>query len=183
DEEGLSEDDEDDDMDIEAEEEEQEEHPAPVDSVVVASTAADQALCAEETEPFESDESAATPLPHPAYRTTARIFIPASVPMPAWSDSEVVRLLAMSSPPASPLSLWSSPSPRIPFPPLPPILSPPSPVLSLAPPPSPIRSLGCQAAMIRLRAEAASSLSPPLQPPSASRREDRPEVTLPPQKR
>nr|GFB37281.1 reverse transcriptase domain-containing protein [Tanacetum cinerariifolium] len=47
--------------------------------------------------------------------------------MPAWSDSEVVRLLVMSSPPASPLSHWSSPPPQIPFPPLPPILSPPSP--------------------------------------------------------
>nr|GFA96680.1 hypothetical protein [Tanacetum cinerariifolium] len=71
-----------------------------------------------------------------------------------------------------------------PFPPLPPILSPPSPVLSLAPPPSPIRSLGYRAAMIRLRAEAAStSHSPPLQPPFASRREDRPEVTLPPWKK
>nr|GFA72231.1 hypothetical protein [Tanacetum cinerariifolium] len=70
----------------------------------------------------------------------------------------------------------------IPFPPLPPILSPPSPVLSPAPPPSPIRSLGYRAAMIRLRDEAAStSHSPPLQLPSVSRREDRPEVTLPPQ--
>nr|GFC56391.1 hypothetical protein [Tanacetum cinerariifolium] len=49
-----------------------------------------------------------------------------------------------------------------------------------APPPSPIRSLGYRAAMIRLRAEAASTSSPPLQLPSASRREDRPEVTLPP---
>nr|GEZ52686.1 hypothetical protein [Tanacetum cinerariifolium] len=126
-------------------------------------------------------------------------------------------LLAMSSPLASPLSLWSSPPSQIPFPPLPPILSPPSPVLSPAPPPSPIRSLGYRAAMIRLRAEAASTYhfpplpspfilsptrsdapssgttlllpisvstsSPPLQLPSASRREDRPEVTLPPWKR
>nr|GEW42779.1 reverse transcriptase domain-containing protein [Tanacetum cinerariifolium] len=88
------------------------------------------------------------------------------VPMPAWSDSEIVRLLAISSPPASPLSHWSSPPPRIPLPPLPPILSPPSPVLSPAPPPSPIRSLGYQAAMIRLRDEAASTSSPPLQLPS-----------------
>nr|GFC99520.1 hypothetical protein [Tanacetum cinerariifolium] len=61
--------------------------------------------------------------------------------------------------------------------------SPPSPVLSPAPPPGPIRSLGYRAAMIRLRDEAASPSSPPLQLPSASRREDRPEVTLPPQKR
>nr|GFC72233.1 hypothetical protein [Tanacetum cinerariifolium] len=44
----------------------------------------------------------------------------------------------MSSPPSSPLSPWSSPLPQIPFPPLPPILSPPSLVLSPAPPPSPI---------------------------------------------
>nr|GFC60186.1 hypothetical protein [Tanacetum cinerariifolium] len=98
-------------------------------------------------------------------------------------DSEIVRLLAMSSPPASPLSPWSLPSSQIPFLPLPPILSPPSPVLSPAPPPSPIRFLGYRAAMIRLRDEAASTSSPPLQLPSASRREDRPEVTLPPQKR
>nr|GFD54229.1 hypothetical protein [Tanacetum cinerariifolium] len=57
--EGSSEDDEDDDdMDIEAdEEEEEEEHPAPADSVVVASTAANQAPSVEETEPFETDES------------------------------------------------------------------------------------------------------------------------------
>nr|GEY72081.1 hypothetical protein [Tanacetum cinerariifolium] len=83
-----------------------------------------------------------------------------------------------------PLSPWSLPSPRIPFPPLPPILSPPSPVLSPAPPPSPIRSLGYRTAMIRLRAEATStSHSPPLQLPSASRRQDRPEVTLPPRKK
>nr|GFC37224.1 hypothetical protein [Tanacetum cinerariifolium] len=48
------------------------------------------------------------------------------VPMSAWSELEIVRLFAMPSPPASPLSHWSSPSPQIPFPLLPPILSPPS---------------------------------------------------------
>nr|GFA35339.1 hypothetical protein [Tanacetum cinerariifolium] len=176
------EDDEDGDMDVEADEEE--EHPAPTDSVVVASTTADQAPSAEETEPFQTDESAATPPPHPAYCMITRISIPASVPMPAWTDSEIVRLLAISSPPASPLSPCSSPPPQIPFPPLPPILSPPSPVLTPAPPPSPIRSLGYRAAMIQLRDEAAStSHSPPLQLPSASRREDRPKVTLQTRKR
>nr|GFA47738.1 hypothetical protein [Tanacetum cinerariifolium] len=174
DKEDSSEEDEDDEMDIEADEEE-EEHPAPTDSVVVAPTATDQAPSAEETEPFETDESAATPPPHPAYRMTVRISIPALVPMPAWTDSEVVRILAISSPPASPLSPWSLPPPQIPFPLLPSILSPPSPVLSLAPPPSPIRSLGYRAAMIRLRDEAASASSPPLKLPSSSRREDRPE--------
>nr|GFC60469.1 hypothetical protein [Tanacetum cinerariifolium] len=45
-----------------------------------------------------------------------------------------------------------------------------------APPPSPIRSLGYRAAMIRLRDEAASTSPPSTQLPSASRREDRPEI-------
>nr|GFA20448.1 reverse transcriptase domain-containing protein [Tanacetum cinerariifolium] len=125
---------------------------------------------------------------------------PDYIPGPEHADDEIVvegqpyaedaspiaqspELLAISSPPASPLSPWSSPPPQIPFPPLPPILSPPSPVLSSAPPPSLIRSLGYRAAMIRLRDKAASTSSPPLQLPSASRRDDRPEVTLPPQKR
>nr|GEZ72658.1 reverse transcriptase domain-containing protein [Tanacetum cinerariifolium] len=109
------EDDEDDDMYIEADEEE-EEHPAPADSVVVASTVADQAPSAEETEPFETDESAATPPPYAAYRMTARISIPALVPMPAWFNSEIVRLLSISSPPASPLSPWED-RPEVTLPP------------------------------------------------------------------
>nr|GFD53277.1 hypothetical protein [Tanacetum cinerariifolium] len=96
--------------------------------------------------------------------------------MPAWTDLEVARLLAISSPPASPLFPWSSPPPQIPF--------PPSPILAPAPPPSRIRSLGYRAAMIRLRDEATStSHSPQSQLLPASRREDRPEVTLPPRKR
>ncbi|GJZ15270.1 hypothetical protein Tco_0550947 [Tanacetum coccineum] len=174
----------DDDMDIKADDDE-EEHPAPVDSVVVALPATDQAPSAEETEPFKTDESAATPPPHPAYRVIARISIPAPVPTPVWSDAEVARLLAISTPLSSPLSPWSSPLPQIPY--------------------HPIRSLGYRAAMIRLRAEAAStSHSLPLPPPfilshtrpvapssgtppfhllSTDHREDRPEVTLPPRKR
>ncbi|GJX31196.1 hypothetical protein Tco_0241051 [Tanacetum coccineum] len=48
---------------------------------------------AEETEPFETDKSAATPPPHPAYCMTARITIPEPVPVPAWSDSEIVETL------------------------------------------------------------------------------------------
>ncbi|GJX13568.1 hypothetical protein Tco_0205326 [Tanacetum coccineum] len=69
-------DDKDDDMDIEADdEEEEEEHLAPTDSVVVALPATDQAPSAEEIEPFETDESVATPPPHPAYHVTARISI------------------------------------------------------------------------------------------------------------
>ncbi|GJT69114.1 hypothetical protein Tco_1028400, partial [Tanacetum coccineum] len=103
DEEGSSVDDEDDDMDIETDDEE-EEHPAPADSVVVALAATDQAPSAEEIEAFETDESTATPPPHLAYRVTAKISIPAPVPTPVWSDAEVARLLAISTPPLSPLS-------------------------------------------------------------------------------
>ncbi|GJW83750.1 hypothetical protein Tco_0156895, partial [Tanacetum coccineum] len=128
-----SEEDEDDDVDIEADEdEEEEEHPALADSVVVALPTTDQAPSAEETEPFKTDEFAATPPPYPAYHVTARISIPAPVPTP----------------------VWSSPLPQIPSLPLPPLpspslpLSPPLPVLSPAPPPSPIHSLGYRAAMI-----------------------------------
>ncbi|GJT34071.1 putative reverse transcriptase domain-containing protein [Tanacetum coccineum] len=138
DEDESSDDDEDEDVDIEGDEEEEEEHPTLSDS-----TAVDQAPSAEETEPFETDESAATPPPHPAYR--------------------VARILAIPTPPPSPLSLWSSPLPQIPSPPLPQISSPPLPVSSPVPvlspssPASPICPLGYQAAMIWLRVEAAST--------------------------
>ncbi|GJT59920.1 hypothetical protein Tco_1003453 [Tanacetum coccineum] len=146
----ADEEDEDDEMDVEIDEEAEEEHSAPAYPVVVALPAT--APSAEETEPFETDESAATPPPHPAYRMTARITIPEPLPVPAWSDSEVARLLAISSPPASPLSPWSSSPPQIPFP-----LSPPSPVYANHLP-SPIRSVGHRAAHLD-RAEAAATFS------------------------
>ncbi|GJV42804.1 hypothetical protein Tco_1427340 [Tanacetum coccineum] len=156
DEDESSKDDEDDDVDIEADDdEEEEEHPAPADSTSVALPAVDQAPSAKETEQFETDKE------------------------------KVERLLAMPTPPSSPLSPWSSPLPHIPSPPLPTILSPlpvspplpqisspplpvssPVPVLSPSPPASPIGPLGYRAAMIRLRAEAAStSHLLPLPPP------------------
>ncbi|GKD76096.1 hypothetical protein Tco_1334378 [Tanacetum coccineum] len=223
DEDESSDDDEDDDVDIEGDEEE-EEHPAPADSIDVALPAVDQAPSVEEIEPFETDEYAATPPPHPAYCVTARISIKDKTPISLPPREEVERLLAMPTPPSSPLSPWSSPLTQIPSPPLLPILSPlpvspplpqisllplpvssPVPVLSPSPPASPIRPLGYRAAMIQLRAEttstshslplpppiilshtrldAPSSGSPPLYLLSTDRRADRPEVTLPPQKR
>ncbi|GJZ47237.1 hypothetical protein Tco_0601069 [Tanacetum coccineum] len=174
-----SDDDKDEEVDIEADDKEEEKHPAPADSIIVALPTVDQAPSAEETEPFETNESAATPPPYPAYRVTTRISIPSLVPTLVSSDAEVARLLAISTPPSSPLSPWSSPLPQIHSPPLPPILSPlpqipspplpvssPVPVLSPPPPASPIRLLGYRATMIRLRAETAStSHSLPLPPP------------------
>ncbi|GJV78249.1 hypothetical protein Tco_1509833 [Tanacetum coccineum] len=172
DEDEPSDDDEDEEVDIKADDEEEEEHPAPADSTVVALPAIDQAPSAEETEPFETDESVATPPPHPAYRVTARISILAPVPTPVWSDAEVARLLAIPTPPPSPLSPWSSPLPQIPFPPLPPI---PSPSLPLSPP------LPVSAPLPASPIPPTSLL--PLLLPSTNRREDRPEVTLPPRKK
>ncbi|GKD97710.1 hypothetical protein Tco_1381607 [Tanacetum coccineum] len=156
DEDESSDDDEDDDVLIE-EDEEEEEHPAPADSTAVALPAVVNAPSAEETEPFETDESADTPSPHPAYRVTARISIRDEPPIPFWSDTE------------------------IPSPPLP--VSLPVPVISLAPPASPIRPLGYRAAMIRLRAEALStSHSLPLPPPIilSHTRSDAPSSGTPP---
>ncbi|GKE48493.1 hypothetical protein Tco_1479751 [Tanacetum coccineum] len=182
DEEGSSEDDEDDDIDMEADEdEEEEEHSAPANFVVIALPATDHVPSAEETEPFKTDESAATPPPHPAYRVTAMISIPALVRTPVWSDAEVAKLLAISTPPSLPLSPWSSPLPQIPSPSL--LQSPPSPVLSPTPPPSPILSLGYGAAMIWMRAKAAStSHSLPLPPPFilSPTRSDAPSSGIPP---
>ncbi|GJR41218.1 hypothetical protein Tco_1216902, partial [Tanacetum coccineum] len=75
-----SDDDDDDDDDVEEEEEdedkEEEEHLALADPVVVAFSF-DQDPFDEETEPFETNESATTPpsLPHHTYRVTARMSI------------------------------------------------------------------------------------------------------------
>ncbi|GKB34614.1 hypothetical protein Tco_0879556, partial [Tanacetum coccineum] len=187
DEDELSDDDEDDDVDIK-EDEEEEEHPAPANSTAVALPTIDHAPSAKETEPFEIEK--------------------------------VARLLAIPTPPPSPLSLWSSPLPHIPSPPLPLILLPlplslPLPISYPSLPAGPTYLLGYRAAMIRLRAEAPSTShlppphiilshtradtppsgtppllpillptsSPPLHLLSIDRRANRPEVTLPPQKR
>ncbi|GKB64591.1 hypothetical protein Tco_0920777 [Tanacetum coccineum] len=166
--ESSDEDEDDEDVDIKGDEVE-EEHPAPANSTAVALPAVDQAPSTEETKTFETDESAATPSPHPAYHVTARISIRDQPPTPFWSDTEVARLLAIPTPPPSPLSLWSSPLPQIPSPPLPPILSPllvspPLPVSS-PPPASHIRLLSYRAAMIWLRVEAPSTSHSLLLPP------------------
>ncbi|GKF86744.1 hypothetical protein Tco_0254571, partial [Tanacetum coccineum] len=131
--------DEDEDEDEEEEEEEEEEHPAPVDSVP------------------------------PVHRMTARISIRDEPSISLPPREEVERLLALTTPPLSPLTLLSSLLPQIPSPPLP--ASPPASVLPASPPASPIHPSGYQAAMIRLRAEtpstshplALNTSSPPLQ--------------------
>ncbi|GJS93316.1 hypothetical protein Tco_0800284 [Tanacetum coccineum] len=103
-------------------------------------------------------------LPSPAYRTTAKMSIRAQTPIPFPSKAKVDRLLAISSPPTSPLTSYSSPLLQIPSPPLPvssPLPISPSPLLA-----NHTHSLGYRAAMIRLRAESPSTSHPlPLPPP------------------
>ncbi|GJZ42285.1 reverse transcriptase domain-containing protein [Tanacetum coccineum] len=160
--------------DDEEDEEEEEEHLAPADSV--------------------------SP---PAYRTTARMSIRAQTPIPFPSEVEVDRLLAISTPPSSTLTLYSLLLPQIPSPPLP-ISSP----LPISPPPlpaSPTHSLGysrgiyghdegCCTIHLHPRTSPPSGTppllpiplptsSPPLLLPSTDCREDVLEVTLPPRKR
>nr|GEU96081.1 putative reverse transcriptase domain, ribonuclease H-like domain, aspartic peptidase domain protein [Tanacetum cinerariifolium] len=158
-------------------EDEEEEHPTPADSV--------------------------SP---PIYRVTSRMSIRDQPPTPFWSEAEIARLLAMPTPPPSPLSPLSSPLPLI-LSPLPQILSPPLPVSSPPLPASPTYPLRYRASMIRLRAEIPSTTtysprsetppsgtppllhiplptsSPPLLLPSTIHRVDVPKVTLSPKKR
>nr|GEU72627.1 hypothetical protein [Tanacetum cinerariifolium] len=119
DEEEASDDDEDDDIDIEGDE-----YLASADSTAVALPAVDHAPSAEETKPFETDESVATPPPHLAYHVTARMSIKPQTPISLPSNTEIARLIAIPTLLPSPLSLLSSPLPHIPSPPLP-LLSPP----------------------------------------------------------
>ncbi|GJX68564.1 hypothetical protein Tco_0304291 [Tanacetum coccineum] len=183
----------------EKEEASEEEHLAPTDSVVAP--VVDYVPSSEETEPFETDEYAATPPSPPAYRTTARISIRPEAPMHFPSEEEVERLLALPPPPPSPLIPLSPPSaeeclarclaaPALPSSQLPIVHHPYG-------RPNHVRApSGFKAAIGRLRASSPSIYhplhpSPPLPPPPSSlhitppvdRREDIPEAELPPRKR
>ncbi|GJS53716.1 hypothetical protein Tco_0627078 [Tanacetum coccineum] len=77
-------DDEDDDDDVKEDEddEEEEEYSAPADSTAITLPVVDHTSSTKETEPFETDKSAATPPPYLAYRVTARISIQDDPPIP-----------------------------------------------------------------------------------------------------
>ncbi|GKG37606.1 hypothetical protein Tco_0456829, partial [Tanacetum coccineum] len=110
-----------DDDDEEEEEEEQEasedddgdeeEHLAPADSSTVPIV--DHVSSAEDTEAFETDESASTPVPSPR-RRTARMSIRPPTPMSATVEALIAEYASaptLPSPPPSPLSTLSSPLP------------------------------------------------------------------------
>nr|GEU40492.1 hypothetical protein [Tanacetum cinerariifolium] len=117
----------------------------------------------------------------PAYRTTARMPVLAQTPIPFPPETKVNILLAIPTPPPSPLTSYSSPLSWIPSPPLP--VSSPLPISPLPLPVIPTHPLGYKATMIRLRAESPStSHSLPL-PPHMVVQPNVLEVMLPPQKR
>ncbi|GKD23833.1 hypothetical protein Tco_1225536 [Tanacetum coccineum] len=122
DEEESSGDDADDEEEDEGEDEEEEEHLALADSILPP------------------------PLPS-VYRTTARMSIRAQIPTPLPSEVEVDRLLALPTPPPSPLTPLSSPLPQISSLPL--LVSPPLPISPSPLPASPTHLLGYRAAMIQ----------------------------------
>ncbi|GKA49150.1 hypothetical protein Tco_0742108, partial [Tanacetum coccineum] len=85
-----------DDVDDDAEEDE---HLAPADPAAVA---------------YSADQD-----PYLAYRVTARMSIRTQAPTPFLFEEVAERVLALPTPPPSPLSPYSSPLPQIPSPPLP----------------------------------------------------------------
>ncbi|GJW47361.1 hypothetical protein Tco_0079007 [Tanacetum coccineum] len=87
----------------------------------------------------------------PACCTTARMPIRDQTPIPFPFAAKVDRFLAISTPPSSPLTSYSSLVPHIPSPPL--LVSSPLPISPPPLPASPTHPLDYRAAMIRLRVE------------------------------
>ncbi|GKC09514.1 hypothetical protein Tco_1001124, partial [Tanacetum coccineum] len=168
DDEPSDDDDDDDDTDDEDEEsfededddEEDEEHLAPADSLAIPIV--DRIPSDGDTEAFETDKAAPTPVPSPR-RHTARISILPEAPIPFPLEEEVKRLLALPSPSTHHLL---HPSPPLPPPPSS-LYLPPQVPTSLPLPSSPLPPLP-------------SSL---FIPPPTNCREDIPEAELPPHKR
>nr|GEW52673.1 reverse transcriptase domain-containing protein [Tanacetum cinerariifolium] len=123
----------------------------------------------DDIEPFEEDETAVT-LP-PSRLRGARISIHPQTPMPPFSEARVAELLAMPTPPPSPLTLMSSLLPQIPSPPFP-VPSPPPIPSSPLPPPVPVETHAS-------KQDVAAAL---LMLPSTTRRSEVPETDMPPRK-
>nr|GFA21345.1 hypothetical protein [Tanacetum cinerariifolium] len=91
-------------------EKEEEEHLAPTVPAPALHSSISASEDSDQTETFEEGETAATPPPS-ACRVTARISVRPHIPMPFPSKSEVKRLLAIPTPPLSPVSPTSYPLP------------------------------------------------------------------------
>nr|GFA09995.1 hypothetical protein [Tanacetum cinerariifolium] len=178
-------------------EEEEEEHLAPTVPAPALYSYIPASEDSDETEPIKEGETAATPPPF-GYRIAARIFVQPHILMSFCSESEVERLLAIPTPPLSPVLPTSYP--------LPPFLMP---LPIFPPPPPPIILPRTRASMAPMRSAApstfilaprsrtlpirtpsmlpiplpASSFPLPLLLPSTSGSESIPEVDIPLQKR
>nr|GEW76229.1 hypothetical protein [Tanacetum cinerariifolium] len=160
-------------------EEEEEEHFALADSAIVI-LAVEPVSLPEITEPI---------IPPPSTDTTttrARITIRLQATISLTPEAEVERLLAMPTPPPSPLASLSPPSARerlarwtapsaCPSP-------PPIPLLPSSACPTQIQALRLASTRALIDAVAAALPSPPL-PPPVDRRDDIPKIEMPPRKR
>nr|GFC71630.1 hypothetical protein [Tanacetum cinerariifolium] len=88
----------------------EEEHLAPTVPVLALHSSISAFEDSDEIEPFKKGETAATPPPF-GYRVAARISVQPHILMPFRSESEVERLLAIPTPPLSPVSPTSYPLP------------------------------------------------------------------------
>nr|GEX14456.1 hypothetical protein [Tanacetum cinerariifolium] len=142
----LSEDDADEEESSDSKEEE-EEHLAPTVPTPALHSSISASEDSDETEPFKEGETAATPPPF-GYRVAARLSVQPHILMPFRLESEVERLLAIPTPPLSPVSPTSYP--------LPPFLMP-LPIFTSLPPPPPIILPRTRASMVLMRSAAPST--------------------------
>nr|GEW42755.1 putative reverse transcriptase domain-containing protein [Tanacetum cinerariifolium] len=148
----LSKDDDDDEDEEESSdsEEEEEEHLAPTVPAPALHSSISASEDSNEIEPFEEGETVATSPPF-GYRIAARISVRPHIPMPFCLESDVERLLAIPTPPLSPIL----------------------PIFTSLPPPPPIILPRTRASMVLIRSAAPStfilaprSRSPPIGTPS-----------------
>ncbi|GKF99387.1 hypothetical protein Tco_0298170, partial [Tanacetum coccineum] len=99
----------DDDDDVKEDEEEEEEHLAPTDSFDVP--VIDHVPSAEDTEAFETDKSAPTPVPSPR-RYTARMSVRPLIPMSDTAKALIAEYASSPTPPSPPPSPQSLPTTR-----------------------------------------------------------------------
>nr|GFA33450.1 hypothetical protein [Tanacetum cinerariifolium] len=128
-------------------EEEEEEHLAPTVPALALHSSISASKDSDQTEPIKEGETAATPPPS-VYRVTARISVRPHIPMPFPMELEVERLLAIPTPPLSPVSSTSYP--------LPPFLMP-LPIFTSLPPPPPIILPRTRASMVLMRSATPST--------------------------
>nr|GEZ88645.1 hypothetical protein [Tanacetum cinerariifolium] len=152
------------------EEDPKEENPEEEESDDNAASEEEPSEGSDDIEPSEEDETAVTP--PPSRLRGARISIHPQTPMPPFSEARIAELLAMPTPPPSPLTLMSSPLPQIPSPPFP-VPSPPPIPSSPLPPPVPVDTHAP-------KQDVAAAL---LMLPSTTRRSEVPETDMPPRKR